>query len=459
MLDDEILKKLFYYCLKRTGNRQYAEDLSGDISLEILTMLHRGYKAENFNAWLWTVAKAKYAGWVKNKKNSSENFIGEDISDNLYITSDENLENDIIKKEEIILLRRELAIMSREHREITVAYYIENKKISDISKTVGLPEGTIKRKLSESRKYLKEGINMTRTYGTRSYAPDNIEFTVNTRNAKDKVPYSLIESKLAKNILLEAYTNPCSTEELAISLGVASPYLEEELDKLTNGLLLAKTKDNKYETDFVILDRETQKKIFDKTLETADKICEKLMFFAGSSSNLPVVIEKADILYIKEHQSELARKYIDKFVAEQIEIKLNDEQKQTVQKQYKTVIEKWKADFGNYSTAGAISADLSMWFHLFKTIRDTTLSTENFKDIAFEYSKNYKGEWNITGFEDYPEHEIKKYWHGTDWEFDGKVHSFKYEFKSLGLSPVKPSLSDINLFADILRNNRAVLKP
>ena len=295
---------------------------------------------------------------------------------------------------------------------------------------------------------------MTRTYGKRSYSPDNIEFTISTRNAQDKVPHNLLETKLAKNILLEAYANPCSTEELSVSLGVASPYLEEELDKLATGLLVAKTKDNKYETDFIILDKETQKKIFDKTLETADKICKKLMFFAGSNSNLPIIIETPDPLFIKDHQSILAKKYIDDFVDEHIETKLEGEQIKAVQEQFKKTVEKWKNDFGNYSTGGAISLDLSMWFYLFKTIRDIILTTESLQDIAFEYSKNYKGEWNIVGFEDYPEHEINKYTQGADWQYEGDIHLFKYEFKSLGLSPEKPSLGDIGLFAYILKNGK-----
>jgi RNA polymerase sigma factor (sigma-70 family) len=235
MLDSDILKKLFYYCLKRTGNREIAEDLSGDISLEILTMLNRGYKPENFNAWLWTVAKAKYAVWVKNKKMLYDNIIVGSVSSISNKSSDENIEYDLIKNEELLLLRRELAIMSKDYREITVAYYIENKKISDIAKQVNLPEGTIKRKLSESRKYLKEGINMTRTYGTRSYAPENIYFHcvksgssnecscpacasyALTRNINENIPENLF-SKLSKNILLETYGNPCSTEDLSVTL-------------------------------------------------------------------------------------------------------------------------------------------------------------------------------------------------------------------------------------------------
>ena len=143
MLDEDIMKKLFYYCLKRTGSRYDAEDLSSEISLEILTMLNRGYEPVNFNAWLWTVAKAKYAAWAKNKRMLYENAVIGDISDIVFAPRNEDVCDDLITDGEISLMRRELAVISKEYREITVAYYIENKKISDIAKAFDMPEGTI----------------------------------------------------------------------------------------------------------------------------------------------------------------------------------------------------------------------------------------------------------------------------------------------------------------------------
>ena len=35
-------KKLFYFCLKKTGNNVEAEDLTQDIALQIITALNRG---------------------------------------------------------------------------------------------------------------------------------------------------------------------------------------------------------------------------------------------------------------------------------------------------------------------------------------------------------------------------------------------------------------------------------
>ena len=482
MLDSENLKKLFYYCLKRTGNRETAEDLSSDISLEILTMLNRGYKPENFYAWMWTVARAKYAAWVKTKKTRYENVIIGDIA-NIDIISDnidDNIETKFVKEEEMRLLRRELSIMSKEYREITVAYYIENRKIADIAKNVNMPEGTIKRKLSESRKYLKEGINMVRTYGTRSYSPENVyfhyvksgtpdecscpacsQFSL-ARNINENVPDNLF-SKLAKNILLETYINPCSTEELSVSLGVAAPYLEEELDKLAEGLFLAKTKDNKYETDFIILDKETQKDIINKTIETADKICAELFVFSGIDMGIPTFLETMSTVARNAYKSGFTKKYIKEWL-EKSDAEHNlsgreeyckSEEYLVIEEAFKEGLIKWKADYpGNKTTAGLISSEEAIWFYLFKKIRDIIVTVEMDKQISAGSPKKFKDGWSITGFEEYTENELLKYHFGMDWETDKEHNQHWFKFYFNDSSRTKLTLRDFELITDILNNGK-----
>lgn len=480
MLDSEKLMKLFYYCLKRTGSREVAEDLSSEISLEMLTMLKRGYKPDNFNAWMWTVARAKYAAWSKAKKKLHENVVMGDASYYPDAVSDDNIERDFINKEEIQLLRRELAIMSREYREITVAYYIENRRISDIAKTVNLPEGTVKRKLFESRKYLKEGIKMVRTYGTRSYAPDNVYFhfvksgSPNAcvcpvcnqfsfiRNIDESVPNNIF-SKIAKNILLETYTNPCSAEELSVALGVAAPYLEEELDKLVEGLFLIKTKDNKYETDFIILDKETQKEIIEKAIETAEKICPELFLIAGLDMGLATLIETMSVNARNAYQCEFAKKYRDKLLRERDaehnltgrDVYSKSDEYQVIEEVFKEGLVKWKSDYpGNKTTAGIISAEEAAWFYLFKALRDLIFQAEMAKQLSKDSLKKYKDGWSITGFEEYSGNKLHEYPFGMEWETneENNQHRFKFYFKDF--SRTRPFFRDFNLITDILKNNK-----
>lgn len=39
---ENYMEKLFYFCLKKTGNNVEAEDLTQDIALQIITALNRG---------------------------------------------------------------------------------------------------------------------------------------------------------------------------------------------------------------------------------------------------------------------------------------------------------------------------------------------------------------------------------------------------------------------------------
>jgi hypothetical protein len=42
----------------------------------------------------------------------------------------------------------------------------------------------------------------------------------------------------AKNIALEAYNNPSTIEELSLALGIAAPYIEDELINLLESELI-----------------------------------------------------------------------------------------------------------------------------------------------------------------------------------------------------------------------------
>ena len=65
------------------------------------------------------------------------------------------------------VLRRELAFLGRDYREVVVAYYIEDRSVGDIARALGQPEGTVKSRLFRSRNLLKEGMKMAREFGSK----------------------------------------------------------------------------------------------------------------------------------------------------------------------------------------------------------------------------------------------------------------------------------------------------
>ena len=259
---EQYYEKIFYFSLKKTGNQTEAEDLSADIALDIISALRKGTIPKSFSAYVWKCARSRYAKWVgkhvKDRANRKEINEDEDFQQKY------NLENSYILQEDLKSLRRELALIAKDYREIIVSFYIDDKKVSQIADEFNLPEGTVKRKLFESRKILMEGMKMAREFGIRSYKPENVHLWTSGIGIDGNGPgpsYYSYNRKISKNILLEAYCNPSTIEELSLELGVAMPYMEEEVDILAGNELLRKLDDGRYETDFPILSADAQTQI------------------------------------------------------------------------------------------------------------------------------------------------------------------------------------------------------
>ena len=174
----EFTGKLFYFCLKKTGNSHEAEDLSADICLSVLTSLERGSEPENFPAWVWRVARNRYSVWADKKRIRAEHTADVDLT--VFEPSDGSaVDLGLIHSEELSLLRRELAFISGDYRDVVVAYYIEDRSVREIARSLGVPEGTVKARLFRARNILKEGMNMAKEFGTRSNRPDEVSFTTN----------------------------------------------------------------------------------------------------------------------------------------------------------------------------------------------------------------------------------------------------------------------------------------
>lgn len=272
---DEYLGKIFYYCLKKTGNEQDAEDLASEISIEVLSSLARGNSPDNFGAWVWSIAKNRYARWAKSKYYSrgSETLDISEIDD--VADEEKGTEEAYLQQEATETLRRELAFIRSEYRRILVAYYFEGKSVTLISKELGVPLGTVMTRLQNGRKILKEGMNMARTFGIRSYKPEEVRFINNGGISASGQPWTALEHLSYKNIFLEVYNNPKSAQELSLELGIALPYMEDDLRYLTKQTFLENIKD-KYETSFSIIGGEAQRRAFEANSETVAPLTKLL---------------------------------------------------------------------------------------------------------------------------------------------------------------------------------------
>ncbi|MBE6707378.1 MAG: sigma-70 family RNA polymerase sigma factor, partial [Ruminococcaceae bacterium] len=243
------------------GNHIEAEDMTQDIALQIVTALNKGTIPTSFSAWVWQIARNRYSVWAKEKHVRNESVTGSDIGDYEIEDESENILDEMIHTEQLALLRRELAFIKSDYRNIVVAYYIENKAVREIAESLSLPANTVKSRLFRAREILKEGMDMAREFGKLSYNPEDIDFINNGLLGSEHEPWNFISRSLCKNILIAAYRTPSTAEELAMEVGVALPYMEEELRALVEATLMKKN-GNQYETNFFIVSAEAQEKIY-----------------------------------------------------------------------------------------------------------------------------------------------------------------------------------------------------
>lgn len=264
----EYFERVYYYCLKKTGSETEAAELSQDIALGIIEQLRRGACPDSFSGWVWQIVRNIYAGWATEKHKTRERLSDTDISE-FEIPDNSDFVSDLIREEDIAAIRREMAFILSEYRNVLLMYYIQSKRVCDIAKNLGIPEGTVKTRLFRARQKLKEGMYMAREFGKRSYHPERLSFS-SSGNQPSGLPWSAVQRKIPVNILCEANNNPSTVEELAIELGIAAPYMEEEVDILEKSELLKKLDDGKYITNFFIAPSEC--------IEEVNELCEDFAY-------------------------------------------------------------------------------------------------------------------------------------------------------------------------------------
>lgn len=258
--ESELLPKIFGFCRLKLNSEQDAEDLAQDICLELIRAIHSGKQIENLGAYALGVSNHKFFQWLRRKKYGSTAYLTD------VFASKEDIEKEYILSEQKQLLHRELSILSDNYRKAVVMFYYDGLSCEEIAHALGRSTGTVKWWLHDARKEIERGMNTMREYGEKSYRPGTLFVSCQGTLGANMEPVSCAKRKSTQNILLAAYKRPLSVEELSVELGIAAPYIEDEVQYLTENQLMKEMPGGRYQTDFVILPAEN--------LELGDKLYE-----------------------------------------------------------------------------------------------------------------------------------------------------------------------------------------
>ena len=267
------LTAFYGYAYERLYDKDKATDLAHEIVVEILSSAKNLRDDKAFWAFAWKIAENTFRKFIRREdlKRKCELDL-----ENIYYQTVYSPEHEYIfhedEKDSTYLLRRELSLLAKAHRDILIAYYVDNKSCLQISKEQKISVEMVKYHLFKIRKILKEGIGMTRELGEKSYNPGVLR--INFWGGQNK--YSrLCDRLLPGNILLAAYKKPVSAEELSLELGVAMPYLEDEIAFLVAAGVL-KEVGKKYQTNLVILTDEYDKSFAEETASVYEEVSAEI---------------------------------------------------------------------------------------------------------------------------------------------------------------------------------------
>ena len=171
-ITNELIEATYLFCVKRISDTEAAKDLSQDILYEAIRVIARGKKFVSFYSWYWKMARNKYADYIACKQNQTlpiETAVG------MAAEIPQPIET-LIAAEDISQLNFSLSRLASIHREIIIRFYLKEQSVRQISNDLAVPEGTVKRRLFDAKKNLKERFDNMNNIGKTAYAPAEVDW-------------------------------------------------------------------------------------------------------------------------------------------------------------------------------------------------------------------------------------------------------------------------------------------
>lgn len=141
---------------KMIVNEEDQKDIVQEIYLKTYQKLATFKFQSKLSTWIANIAYNTTVNYLEKKKIPLSSI--DSVTENKY-SNFENIETEILNKEKIQALNKEINNLSPIYKTLISLYHIEELSNKEISKITSLPEGTIKNYLYRARKILKDNLN------------------------------------------------------------------------------------------------------------------------------------------------------------------------------------------------------------------------------------------------------------------------------------------------------------
>lgn len=243
---------LLRWAYAKTGQAHQAEELAQEVWLQFFSTVKKekgqGREVVQPAHLLWRVAR--YV-WLKSlRRMTSHQTVP--LEENQPEPAD--FASTLAEREETEQLRswvhQRVINLGRMQREIFILYYVEQTPQREIARRLAISEATVRWHLFDGRKKIRKGATeMEQTEFV--YRPRTLGVGINGLDTPDSAVKTLRKNLLMQNICCACYAQGRTVSELAGMLGVASPYIEHDLQWLVEQEFISEA-NGRYFTTFMI---------------------------------------------------------------------------------------------------------------------------------------------------------------------------------------------------------------
>ncbi len=144
--------RVYRYVLRLMRDQMAAEDVISEVFLDVWRQAGRFEGRSAVSTWLIAIARFKALSMMRKRR---EEGLDDDLMELIEEPSDDPALT-VEKLDKGEKLRKCLAALSPDHREVIDLVYYHEKSVEEVARIIGIPENTVKTRMFYARKKLGE---------------------------------------------------------------------------------------------------------------------------------------------------------------------------------------------------------------------------------------------------------------------------------------------------------------
>ena len=152
-------RRVFHFVVRRLGDPSLAEEVVADVFFEVWRSVEHFQGASRPSTWIFGIAHFKSAGAHRDRSRFKRAAVVPTNVESLHRVADGlDADEQLAAREELRIVRRVLSSLPDEQRTVLELAVLEGLPYDEIADRLGVPEGTIKTRVSRARARLRKGL-------------------------------------------------------------------------------------------------------------------------------------------------------------------------------------------------------------------------------------------------------------------------------------------------------------